>query len=149
VAAGGRRSYDWRPWAGGPEAASRLDPGSQGPVDAGTPNRRVRQIRSSALNGLFILACVYTLALARAFLVPLAIGLMLYFLLRPPVRTLKSIRVPEPLGAALVLAALLAVVGSWSLYAPPGRPRPGPRGPPRACSASSPGCGRWYVASSD
>jgi predicted PurR-regulated permease PerM len=129
VAAGGRRSYDWRPWAGGPEAVPRLDPGGQGPVDAATPNRRVRQIRSGALNGLFILACVYTLALARAFLVPLAIGLMLYFLLRPPVRTLKSVRVPEPLGAALVLAALLAVVGvgfyalswpaaSWAARAP-------------------------------
>jgi predicted PurR-regulated permease PerM len=129
VAAGGRRSYDWRPWAGAPEAGSRLDSGGQGPVDAGTPNRRVRQIRSGALNGLFILAFVYTLALARAFLVPLAIGLMLYFLLRPPVRTLKSVRVPEPLGAALVLAALLAFVGvgfyalswpaaSWAARAP-------------------------------
>ena len=111
MAAGGRRAYDWRSWAGSREAASPLDPSAQGSVDAAAPNRRVRQIRSSALNGLFILACVYTLALARAFLVPLAIGLMLYFLLRPPVRTLKSVRVPEPLGAALVLAALLAVVG--------------------------------------
>jgi predicted PurR-regulated permease PerM len=129
VAAGGRRSYDWRPWAGGPEAAPRLDSSGPDPVDAAAPNRRIRQIRSSALNGLFVLACVYTLALARAFLVPLAIGLMLYFLLRPPVRTLKSLRVPEPLGASLVLAALLAVVGvgfyalswpaaSWAARAP-------------------------------
>ena len=106
---GGRRSYDWRAWAG---AGPGSDPSASGPVDvAGQPNRRVRRIRSSALNGLFILACIYTLSIASAFLVPLAIGLMLYFLLRPPVRTLKAARVPEPLGAALVLCALLAVVG--------------------------------------
>jgi predicted PurR-regulated permease PerM len=111
VAAGGRRSYDWTAWAGGPRAGPANDAVREAPADAGTPNRRVRQIRSSALNGLFILACVYTLAIARAFLVPLAVGLMLYFLLRPPVRTLKAARVPEPLGAALVLCALLAVVG--------------------------------------
>ena len=129
MATGGRRSYDWRTWAGGREGGSPFDPSSQDPAEAGTPNRRVRHIRSSALNGLFILACIYTLAVARAFLVPLAIGLMLYFLLRPPVRTLKSLRVPEPLGAALVLCALVAVVGigfyalswpaaAWSARAP-------------------------------
>ena len=86
MATGGRRSYDWRTWVGRPEVGSPFDPSSQEPAEAGSPNRRVRQIRSSALNGLFILACIYTLALARAFLVPLAIGLILYFLLRPPVR---------------------------------------------------------------
>jgi predicted PurR-regulated permease PerM len=129
VATGGRREYDWKPWAGGPGAARPLDPSAEDRVEGGTPNRRVRPIRSSALNGLFVLACVYTLAVARSFLVPLAIGLMLYFLLRPPVRTLKSVRVPEPLGAALVLGALLAVVGvgfyalswpaaSWTARAP-------------------------------
>jgi len=75
VPTGGRRAYDWKPWAGGPGAARPLDPDAEGPGEAGTPNRRVRQIRSSALNGLFILASIYTLALARAFLVPLAIGL--------------------------------------------------------------------------
>jgi predicted PurR-regulated permease PerM len=108
---GGRRSYDWRSWSGERGQGPAFDPAAPDPVDLTAPNRRLRQIRSSALNGLFILACIYTLALARAFLVPLAIGVMLYFLLRPPVRTLKAARVPEPLGAALVLSALLAVVG--------------------------------------
>jgi len=108
---GGRRAYDWKPWSGGAGAPPPLDPNAPGPVEAGTANRRVPRIRSSALSGLLVLACIYTLAVARPFLVPLAIGLMLYFLLRPPVRTLKSLRVPEPLGAALVLAALIAFVG--------------------------------------
>jgi predicted PurR-regulated permease PerM len=118
VATGGRRSYDWRAWAGRAEVAPAVDPSA--PDDLGTPNRRARPIRSSALNGLFVLASVYTLAIARAFLVPLAIGLMLYFLLRPPVRTLKAVRVPEPLGAALVLCALVAVagVGFYALSGP-------------------------------
>jgi len=111
VPTGGRRAYDWKPWSGSVGAPPPLDPSAPGRVEAETPNRRVPRIRSSALSGLFMLACVYTLALARPFLVPLAIGLMLYFLLRPPVRTLKSLRVPEPLGAALVLAALIAFVG--------------------------------------
>jgi predicted PurR-regulated permease PerM len=111
MAGGGRRAYDWRAWAGSRERGPALDPGTREPGDLTAPDRRVRQVRSSALSGLFVLACVYTLALARAFLVPLAVGLMLYFLLRPPVRTLKAARVPEPLGAAFVLVALLAVVG--------------------------------------
>jgi predicted PurR-regulated permease PerM len=111
VATGGRRSYDWRPWAGGPERSPTFDPGAPDAADLAPPNRRVRRIRSSPLSGLFILACIYTLSIARAFLVPLAVGLMLYFLLRPPVRTLKAARVPEALGAALVLSALLTVVG--------------------------------------
>ena len=111
VATGGRRSYDWRSWAGADARGPVSNQGAPAPDDLATPNRRVRQIRSSALNGLFILAGIYTLSIARSFLVPLAVGLMLYFLLRPPVRTLKAARVPEPLGAALVLGTLLAVVG--------------------------------------
>ncbi len=100
VATGGRRSYDWRAWAGADTRGPASEQNAPAPDDLAAPNRRVRQIRSSALNGLFILACIYTLAIARSFLVPV-----------PPVRTLKAARVPEPLGAALVLGALLAVVG--------------------------------------
>jgi len=58
--------------------------------------------------GLFILACLYTVAFARPFLLPLTVGLLLYFLLIPVVRALKRLRVPEPAGAALVVAALVA-----------------------------------------
>jgi predicted PurR-regulated permease PerM len=105
---GGRRAYDWRPWARGDEPAAG-EPGADSAAPP-TANRRVRRIRSASLNGLFVLACVYTLAVARALLVPLAIGLILYFLLRPPVRALKAARVPEPVGAALVLVALVTVV---------------------------------------
>jgi len=74
-------------------------------------SRRRPRLRSVALNGLFVLACLYTLRVAREFFLPLALGLVLYFLLLPAVRALKRLRVPETVGAALVLAALVAVLG--------------------------------------
>jgi predicted PurR-regulated permease PerM len=83
------------------------------PSLTGPPARR---IGSWSVTGLFVLACLYTLALARPFLLPLAVGLMAYFLLRPLVRLLRRGRLPEPLGAALVLTALAAVLAA-GLYA--------------------------------
>jgi predicted PurR-regulated permease PerM len=64
-----------------------------------------------ALDGLFVLAVLYTLRLAREFLLPIALGLLVYLLLRPAVRALAGFGVREPLGAALVSAALVAVLG--------------------------------------
>src|SRR5688572_129212 len=86
---------------------------------------------SIATNGLFILACLYTLRTARAFLLPLVIGVMLYFLLVPAVRLMKRIGLPESAGAAVVVLSLLVVVGlggyalsvpatSWMARAPDG-----------------------------
>jgi predicted PurR-regulated permease PerM len=77
---------------------------------------RARRVRSFATTGLFLLACLYTLSLARPFLIPLAVGMMVYFLLRPPVRLLKRMGIGEAWGAALVLAGLCVVVG-LGLYA--------------------------------
>src|SRR5688572_3476820 len=66
---------------------------------------------SIATNGLFILACFYTLHAAREFLLPLVIGVMLYFLLVPAVRLMKRAGLPEGAGAAVVVLGLLVVVG--------------------------------------
>jgi predicted PurR-regulated permease PerM len=76
----------------------------------------VRAVGAWSVTGLFVLGCLYTLALARDFLLPLAVGLMTYFLLLPLVRGLRRARIPEPLGAAVVLMGLVAVVGA-GLYA--------------------------------
>lgn len=73
-------------------------------------------MRSAASTGLFVLACLYTLSIARAFLIPLAVGLMVYFLLRPPVRVLRRLGIGEAWGAAIVLLGLCTVVG-LGLYA--------------------------------
>ncbi len=67
--------------------------------------------RSLAITGLFVLAVLYTLFVARAFLLPIVLAVLLDFLLSPVIRSLKQIRIPEPLGAAIVILALLGVIG--------------------------------------
>ena len=69
------------------------------------------EIRSIAITGLFVLAVLYTLYFARAFLLPIVLAVLLDFLLSPLIRALKRLRIPEPLGAALVVLALLGVLG--------------------------------------
>jgi predicted PurR-regulated permease PerM len=73
--------------------------------------RRPIGIRSLAITGLFVLASFYTLYFCRSLLLPLVLAVLLSLLLSPAVRALKRLRVPEPLGAGLVLLALLGAVG--------------------------------------
>jgi predicted PurR-regulated permease PerM len=69
-------------------------------------------VRSIALSGLFLLASFYTLYFGRSFFMPLVLALLFSLLLSPVVRTLKRVvRVPEPLGAGLVMIALLGTLG--------------------------------------
>ncbi len=75
------------------------------------PDRPPQKITSFALNGLFILAVFYTAYFARSVLLPFTMALLFAFLLRPVVRVLKKIRIPEVGGAALVLLSFLAVIG--------------------------------------
>jgi predicted PurR-regulated permease PerM len=66
------------------------------------------EVRSLAINGLFVLALLYTLYFARAFFLPIVLAMLFDFLLSPLIRTLKRARIPEPLGAAVVVLTLLA-----------------------------------------
>jgi predicted PurR-regulated permease PerM len=77
-------------------------------------------IRSMALTGLFILAAFYTLYFGRAFFLPIVLALLLNFLFSPVVRTMKRLRIPEGLGAALVVFGLLGalVLGIYQLSGP-------------------------------
>lgn len=75
------------------------------------PAGQAQRVWSVAVNGLFVLACLYTLRTAREFLLPLVIGMMLYFLLVPAVRMLKRAGLPESAGAAVVVLSVLLVVG--------------------------------------
>jgi predicted PurR-regulated permease PerM len=70
------------------------------------------EITSLAITGLFVLAFFYTLYFARAFFVPVILALMLDFLLSPIVRALKRLRVPEPIGAIVVLVGLVLVLAT-------------------------------------
>jgi len=68
-------------------------------------------VRNVALTGLFILAAFYTLYFARSFLLPIVLALLLSLLLSPLVRLLRRLHLPEPLGAGIVLLALLGALG--------------------------------------
>jgi len=79
----------------------RLEPAAEGQ----------QRVWSVGATGLFVLACLYTLHTAREFLLPLVVGVMLYFLLVPLVRRLKRLGLPESAGAAIVVLTVLLVVG--------------------------------------
>jgi predicted PurR-regulated permease PerM len=73
--------------------------------------QRPFDVRSLALTGLFILAVFYTLYFMRSILLPIVLALLLSYLLRPIVRGLARLKIPLPVGAALILIGLLALVG--------------------------------------
>ena len=102
-----------------PEAASEPEVVSEEPVPAVQPEvvaeRGSRYWRMNAAIGvLTVIALVAALYLARAFFVPLLVGILASYALSPVVDWLKTMRVPRAAGAALVLAAL---VGSTSWVA--------------------------------
>jgi predicted PurR-regulated permease PerM len=67
--------------------------------------------RTVGIIGIFLLGILYTLYFARAFLLPITFAILLNFLLSPAVRALKRLRLPEPVGAALVVLGLLGLLG--------------------------------------
>ena len=69
----------------------------------------------AAVGVLAIIAVVAALYPARAFVVPLLIGILASYALRPVVEWLKAIRVPRPAGTALVLAVLVGS-SSWTAF---------------------------------
>lgn len=82
----------------------------QGPLD----------VRSLSLSVLTIIALGVTLYVARAILMPIVLALLVSFLLAPAVQGLTHLRLPEPLGAAVVLLAILGVagLGTYVLWEP-------------------------------
>lgn len=68
-------------------------------------------VRSMSLTGIFFLLVLYTLKLASTFLIPVVLALLLNFLFGSVIRGLLRFHVPAPLGAALVLLALLGSLG--------------------------------------
>jgi len=82
-------------------ARSRIAESLQKPFD----------IRSVALTGLFILAVFYTIYFMRSILLPIVLALLLSYLLRPIVRGAGKLKIPYPIGAAISLIGLLALIG--------------------------------------
>ena len=67
---------------------------------------------SMAVGVMALIALVAALYFARAFFVPLLIGILASYALHPLVDWLKAWHVPRPAGAAVVLAVLLGSL-SW------------------------------------
>jgi predicted PurR-regulated permease PerM len=63
------------------------------------------------LKGLFLLALFYSFYFARDVLLPVVLAVLLTLILSPAVRALRKLRLPEPVGAAVVVVALLAAFG--------------------------------------
>ena len=68
--------------------------------------------RSAALTGLLLLGVFYTLYFARALVIPIVLAVLLDFLLKPLVRALRRVGVPEVAGAAIVVLGSLGTVGA-------------------------------------
>ncbi len=77
-------------------------------AEAGTRHSRTTGVAAALLALLALVAALY---LARAFIIPLLIGILASYALRPAVDWLGKCRVPRAVAAALVLAA---VVGGFS-----------------------------------
>ncbi|HWP59426.1 MAG TPA: AI-2E family transporter [Candidatus Acidoferrales bacterium] len=77
-------------------------------------------VRSGVLAGIFILLCLYALKSASAFLVPVVLACLLNALFAPAVRGLNVLWIPRPLGAAILLVAILGTVtyGGYRLSGP-------------------------------
>ncbi|HEY0838225.1 MAG TPA: AI-2E family transporter [Azospirillum sp.] len=73
-----------------------------------------------AVVGLFVLAILYTVYFGRDVLLPICLALILSWLLRPLVRGLYRLGVPEGLGAALMVILVLGLgaLGVYTLATP-------------------------------
>jgi predicted PurR-regulated permease PerM len=96
-----------------PEPSTAADGTIEAPSLAGLESALETQpaVPSIAATLLLVIASFYTLYFARAFFLPVTFGLLLNLLLSPFVRTLKRARIPEPIGAAIVVLSIVAAVG--------------------------------------
>jgi predicted PurR-regulated permease PerM len=104
-------------------AAPHLEghPRLTGPSPDGAPAITGRsKAERVAIVGLFSLGVLYTLYLARDLLLPIFLALLLSLLLRPVVKGLRRLRIPEAVSAAfLVILLLVGLAGAaFSLSEP-------------------------------
>ncbi|MDY0039166.1 MAG: AI-2E family transporter [Desulforhabdus sp.] len=81
-------------------------------VERASSSKHDRKIERRILLFLLILGIAYTLYLARDFLLPICISLLLSFVLQPLVRGLEWLKLPTALAAAIVIVSSVAVIGT-------------------------------------
>lgn len=94
------------------ESAQPIAPGAPKP-DLATTGSAIESPRGRSISTVVVavLAILYTLYFAREFLLPITFAVLLSYLLSPLVRSLARLHVPPPLGAGLIILALLAIIG--------------------------------------
>jgi predicted PurR-regulated permease PerM len=97
------------------EAADNKPENSKADLQDLLPVQNPLDIRSVALTGLFVLAIFYTLYFARDFILPILLAWILSSLLAPLVRAAQRVRIPEPLGALIIILGLLGTL-SYGVY---------------------------------
>jgi predicted PurR-regulated permease PerM len=96
--------------------AAPVEPGAPTPDLAKTASASATvRARSMGVTMLAILAMLYTLFFARDFLLPIVVALLLDLLFSPVVRAMTRVGIGAPLGAAIVVLGLLALV-SFGVY---------------------------------
>lgn len=94
------------------ESAQPIVPGGPDPDLARTGSAiESSRGRSISMVVVAVLALLYTLYFAREFLLPITFAVLLSYLLSPVVRTLARLHIPPPLGALVIILALVAIVG--------------------------------------
>jgi predicted PurR-regulated permease PerM len=84
------------------------------------PARHPRDPLRVAVVGLFVIALLYTFYFGRDVLLPIMLALILSFLLRPCVRGLYRLGLPEGIGAAVMVLLVFGLVGvaAYTLSSP-------------------------------
>ncbi len=103
---------DTQPVDRAPAAPDAMKDAAPGVVAAGAALRPRRSRVNLPLTVLAVIALVASLYLARTFIVPLLIGILASYALRPVVDGLQALRIPRAVAAAFVLAALVGGL-SW------------------------------------
>lgn len=73
--------------------------------------KRTRAVVPVAVVGVFLLALIAGLYFAKPFVMPIVIATLLTFLLKPLVRWLARVRVPQILGAIIVMTVFFGIIG--------------------------------------
>lgn len=71
-----------------------------------------RRISGRSLAGLFVLALLYTLWVAKSLILPLVLAVFLAIVLSAPLRLLRRLRIPDVISAALVVFGFLATLAA-------------------------------------
>lgn len=79
-----------------------------------------QMVTAIATTGIFVILTFAALYLAKALLIPIVLAFLFNLLLTPVVQRLERMRIPTPIGAAIVLISVLSLVAvaGWWLSGP-------------------------------